>query len=336
MHHLVNDVRSRTELPGRRRRFTCMKSADIEDYSSTQYLSIKTGINDVNVFLVVIAYECGTPQATDHGPRAHDCVIEGFNKMSSQVEDFHLDDTINVVRIINAIPIPIVPSQLKTESDRYGLLFEFERREHWETVEEANHRIEELEAQVAIREMELETRIRLPSQGVPEGDTVVVYPHPRYRQKSVYVRSRSRTRAVFVFWRATVHEIDRYTCEVATAAGQRRATSGMGTHNMEDILRIEEECVRLSAPVRYLQEQMDKSKAERKSRESELLNETEVLRSRVRRTHCPLVPVDASIAEESMELVTPLQLTLPLSTQSHDTPPEPVDSSSIPLPFSPG
>ncbi|KAI5999449.1 hypothetical protein EDC04DRAFT_1089517 [Pisolithus marmoratus] len=57
------------------------------------------------------------------------------------------------------------------ESDRYGLLFEFERREHWETVEEANHRIEELEAQVAIRETELETCTRLPSQGVPEGDT---------------------------------------------------------------------------------------------------------------------------------------------------------------------
>ncbi|KAI5982522.1 hypothetical protein EDC04DRAFT_2592733, partial [Pisolithus marmoratus] len=48
---------------------------------------------------------------------------------------------------------------------------EFERRKHQKTVEEANHRIEELEAQVAIREMELETCIRLPGQGVPEGDT---------------------------------------------------------------------------------------------------------------------------------------------------------------------
>ncbi|KAI6033335.1 hypothetical protein EDC04DRAFT_2215707 [Pisolithus marmoratus] len=57
------------------------------------------------------------------------------------------------------------------ESVRCGLLFEFERREHWETIEEANHRIEELEVQIAIRETELETSIRLPSQGVPEGDT---------------------------------------------------------------------------------------------------------------------------------------------------------------------
>ncbi|KAI6033334.1 hypothetical protein EDC04DRAFT_2215639 [Pisolithus marmoratus] len=123
---------------------------------------------------------------------------------------------------------------------------------------------------------------------------------------------------------------------VATAARQRRETFGMGMHNMEDVLRTEEECVRLSAPVCYLQEQMDKAKAERKSRESGLLKEIEVLRSRVRRTSSLPVLVDASIAEESMKLVTPLQLTLPLSTRSHDTPLEPVDSSLISLPFSPG
>ncbi|KAI6007988.1 hypothetical protein EDC04DRAFT_3146556 [Pisolithus marmoratus] len=44
------------------------------------------------------------------------------------------------------------------ESDRCGLPFDIERRE-------------QLEARVAIRKTELETRIRLPSQGVPEGDT---------------------------------------------------------------------------------------------------------------------------------------------------------------------
>ncbi|KIO09306.1 hypothetical protein M404DRAFT_996899 [Pisolithus tinctorius Marx 270] len=53
---------------------------------------------------------------------------------------------------------------------------EFERCEHRKTVEGANHRIEgpeELEAQVAIRETELETCIRLSSQSqkVFEGDT---------------------------------------------------------------------------------------------------------------------------------------------------------------------
>ncbi|KAI6003399.1 hypothetical protein EDC04DRAFT_2908271 [Pisolithus marmoratus] len=333
------------------------------------------------------------------------------------VEDFHLDDTINVVRINNAIPIPIVHSQLKMESDRYGLLFEFERREHWETVEEANHRIEELEAQIAIREMELETCIGLPSQGVPEGDNGSRLPAPKIPTK---VRSCAKpisdddclrvlesnmldiTRGS---WKrldsrrpdcrpealqSTVRlnhptlepspllpsqnnalqhrpfttepfdspsamlaivQLKNHICEmsaqveaakterqalVATAARQRRETSGMGMHNKEDVLRIGEECVRLSAPVYYLQEQMDKAKVERKFRESGLLKEIEVLRSRVRRTSSLLVPVDASITEGSMELATPLQPTLLLSTRSHDTPPEPVDSSLIPLPFSPG
>ncbi|KAI5981436.1 hypothetical protein EDC04DRAFT_1982967 [Pisolithus marmoratus] len=60
---------------------------------------------------------------------------------------------------------------LTSENDRCGLLFEFERCEHRKTVEEANHRVAELEAQVVIRETELEPCIRLPSQGTPEGDT---------------------------------------------------------------------------------------------------------------------------------------------------------------------
>ncbi|KAI6014306.1 hypothetical protein EDC04DRAFT_2609052 [Pisolithus marmoratus] len=130
---------------------------------------------------------------------------------------------------------------------------------------------------------------------------------------------------------------------VAVATRQRQATSGMKTDNTEDILRIEEECVRdkLSAQVCNPQQQMDKAETETKSRESELLKEIEILRSQVRRTspetHVsqPLVPVDASIAEESMELPTPLQPILLLSTWNHDTPPEPIDPSLIPLPFSP-
>ncbi|KAI6007955.1 hypothetical protein EDC04DRAFT_3095409 [Pisolithus marmoratus] len=96
-----------------------------------------------------------------------------------------------------------------------------------------------------------------------------------------------------------------------------------------------------SGKIRHLQQQMDKDKTETKSHESELLKEIEVLWSRVRRTspetHIsqPLVPVDASRAEESMELATPLQPTLLLSTCSDDTPSEPIDPSLIPLPFSP-
>ncbi|KAI6039764.1 hypothetical protein EDC04DRAFT_2894910 [Pisolithus marmoratus] len=115
---------------------------------------------------------------------------------------------------------------------------------------------------------------------------------------------------------------------IVAAARQRRATSGMKKDNIEDILRIEEECVRLSAQVCHLQWQMDKAKTETKSRESELLKEIEVLRSWARRTSSPLVPVDASIAEESMGLATPLQPSLLLSTRSHDTPPEPIDHLS--------
>ncbi|KAI6007974.1 hypothetical protein EDC04DRAFT_921866 [Pisolithus marmoratus] len=76
---------------------------------------------------------------------------------------------------------------------------------------------------------------------------------------------------------------------VAAATRQRRAMSGMKGDNIEDILRIEEECVRLSAQVCHLQEQMDNAKAESKSRQPELLEEIEVLQSRVRRTFSPMV-----------------------------------------------
>ncbi|KAI6032548.1 hypothetical protein EDC04DRAFT_2898026 [Pisolithus marmoratus] len=86
----------------------------------------------------------------------------------------------------------------------------------------------------------------------------------------------------------------------------------MKTDNIENTLRIEEECVQLSAQVCHLQQQMDKAKADTKSRESKLLKEIEVLRSRETRVFQSLVPVDASIAEEKL-----------------------VDPSFIPLPFSP-
>ncbi|KAI6043856.1 hypothetical protein EDC04DRAFT_538101 [Pisolithus marmoratus] len=335
-----------------------------------------------------------------------------------------------------------------SENDRCGLLFEFERCEHQKTVEEANHRIEELEAQVVIRETELETRIHLPSRGTPEGDTgsrlparptkvrlcakplsedclrVLESHSARNRSMEMEIRdilvkleearlaapspsgpdcrpealqhktpsgngSRSvrctsldtRTpcasttllsnrppslpsqndeerqhhpftiappdspSAILAIFQLENHiremsaQVEAAKTErqslVVVAARQRRATSGMMKDNIEDILRIEGECVRLSARVYYLQQQMDKANTEVKSRESELLKEIEVLRSRVRRTSPPLVPVDASIAEESMELATPLQPTLLLSTRSDDTPSEPIDPSLIPLPFSP-
>ncbi|KIO09182.1 hypothetical protein M404DRAFT_308389 [Pisolithus tinctorius Marx 270] len=328
---------------------------------------------------------------------------------------------------------------------------EFERREHRNTVEEANHRIEELEAQVAVRETELETRIRLPSQRVFEGDTGSRLPvrkiptnvrlcpktlsheecfrvlesnsarnrsmeteirgilakleearlaapspsgpdnRPEVPQRSAPLSNGNLSHGDHLVRRAspetrtpcasaapapslppslpsrnegelqpdcpyTTHspdspsamlaivQLDDHICEmsaqleaskaerkalVAAAARQKRA------HNMEDILRIEDECVRLSAQVCHLQQQMDKAKADARSREEELLKAIEVLQSRVRRSSSPLFPVDASIAEESMELATPLQPTMLLSIQNHNTPPEPIDPSLIPLPFSP-
>ncbi|KAI6025477.1 hypothetical protein EDC04DRAFT_3143158 [Pisolithus marmoratus] len=86
-----------------------------------------------------------------------------------------------------------------------------------------------------------------------------------------------------------------------------KAASGMKTDNIENILQIEEECVQLSAQVCHLQQQMDKEKAEMKSHESELLKEIEVLWSQETHVFQSLVPVDASIAEESMEFAMPLQ-----------------------------
>lgn len=47
---------------------------------------------------------------------------------------------------------------------------EFERREHGKTAEEANIRIEELEAKVAVREAELETCINAPPQRTDDDD----------------------------------------------------------------------------------------------------------------------------------------------------------------------
>ncbi|KAI6108234.1 hypothetical protein F5141DRAFT_105131 [Pisolithus sp. B1] len=330
---------------------------------------------------------------------------------------------------------------------------EFERREHRKTIAEANHHIEELEAQVAIRETELETCIRLPSQRVFEGDTgsrlpvrkiptkvrlcpktlsdqeclrVLESNSARNRSMETEIRgilaklgearltapspsgpdcrpdvpqsrtplsngnSAHNTRSATPETRTpcaptaatpnlppfspskndgemrphpfTAHapdtpsamlaivQLDNHIHEmsaqieaakaerqalVAAAARQKRATSGMNAHDTGDILRIEEECVRLSAQVCHLRQQMDKAKVETSSREEELLKEIEVLRSRVKRASSPPVPVDTSIAEESMELATPLQPTLLLSTRNNDTLPEPIDPSLIPLPFSP-
>ncbi|KAI5988286.1 hypothetical protein EDC04DRAFT_2912560 [Pisolithus marmoratus] len=296
------------------------------------------------------------------------------------------------------------------QNDRSGLLFESERRKRRKTAEEANHCIEELEVQVAIREMELELCIRSPntdkspfmceaafgrgardrsmvmeirgilvklegasSQRLHRVDLTAVLGHfksfrtlqePRYtdpvrlhhRTSNLppslpsqndeelqhhpfttepldspsamldVVQSENHIREIFA--RVEAARTERRAL-IAAAARQRRATSGMKKDNIEDILRIEEECVRLSAQVCHLQWQMDKAKTETKSRESELLKEIEVLRSWARRTSSPLVPVDASIAEESMGLATPLQPSLLLSTRSHDTPPEPIDHLSL-------
>ncbi|KAG6329795.1 hypothetical protein ID866_9294 [Astraeus odoratus] len=125
---------------------------------------------------------------------------------------------------------------------------------------------------------------------------------------------------------------------VAAAAKQKREMSGMKTDRMEHVLRIEEECIRLSAQVHHLQQQLEKSQVSARAREEELLQEIHALQLQVKRSslpnNCP-GPFDADIAEENMQLATPLQPTSILSAQCPERSAQQDDPSLIPLPFSP-
>lgn len=147
--------------------------------------------------------------------------------------------------------------------------------------------------------------------------------------------------------------------------------SGTNADHVEDVLHIEEECIRydtcslaesrcvliisrLSAQVHHLQRQIDQTQASAQAREDELLSEIEALRLKLRQLSPVSHPVgfdyrkayitlqsyhpdffDASNADESMDLATPLQPTTILPRSNASTAPDPVDPSLIPLPFSP-
>ncbi|KAF8841820.1 hypothetical protein BDN67DRAFT_949041 [Paxillus ammoniavirescens] len=126
---------------------------------------------------------------------------------------------------------------------------------------------------------------------------------------------------------------------VETAARQRRATTSMTMDNFSDVLRIEEECVRLSAQVDDLQAQLDHTRASARTRERELMLEIEQRFAQppqrpyhVYGSH----PLEEDIAEDSMELATPLQPTITLSARSPlAATSQPSDPLLVPLPFSP-
>ncbi|KAI6043860.1 hypothetical protein EDC04DRAFT_2890565 [Pisolithus marmoratus] len=98
------------------------------------------------------------------------------------------------------IPATALESTTKSPSDdllayasaiiaRLRSELEFERREHRKTVEEANHRIEELEAQVAIRETELETQsfTRTKDMGVLVYDDTVTFFVVEFKDKTLWL-----------------------------------------------------------------------------------------------------------------------------------------------------
>lgn len=333
---------------------------------------------------------------------------------------------------------------------------DFERREHGRTAEEANVRIDELEAKVAVREAELETCINAPPRRIDHDDTrcspsrdipkkahlrprtisdeeclrvlesssarnkslemeihdilvklekarlanplseaAILHPvklpaadpplsnsnsdDPKFGmnvemqgtrvstrvlpigtastlpskndedppQRSIELHSPSSPSAMFAIAQLDNHirtmsaQTDALKAErsmlVAAAAKQKREVSGTTADRVEDVLRIEEECIQLSAQVHYLQQEVHRTQTSAKAREEELLREIETLRLQLRQLSPPYHPglFDVSNADESMELATPLEPTTIFPPPDPQTPPEPVDPSLIPLPFSP-
>ncbi|KAF9223927.1 hypothetical protein BS17DRAFT_781436 [Gyrodon lividus] len=136
------------------------------------------------------------------------------------------------------------------------------------------------------------------------------------------------------------------TTLVETAARQRRATTGISMDSFPDVLRVEEECIRLSAQVSHLQEQLNHTHASARMRETELLREIEQRRASARQPSPHLYhvyspqPLEEDIAtEDSMQLATPMQPTIALSAPSPNAvitiAHQHADPLLVPLPFSP-
>ncbi|KAF9236263.1 hypothetical protein BU15DRAFT_77108 [Melanogaster broomeanus] len=136
------------------------------------------------------------------------------------------------------------------------------------------------------------------------------------------------------------------TTLVETAARHRRVTTGSALDSFPDVLQVEEECVRLLAQVSDLQEQLDHTRTSARMREEELLQEIEQLRAvagqsspRLYNIYTPRPLEDDIAAEECMELATPLQPTITLSSHTPiiitTATAQRTDPLLVPLPFSP-
>ncbi|KIK91479.1 hypothetical protein PAXRUDRAFT_149414 [Paxillus rubicundulus Ve08.2h10] len=123
------------------------------------------------------------------------------------------------------------------------------------------------------------------------------------------------------------------------SAHYAQTTTNMTMDNLSDVLRIEEECIRLSAQVNDLQAQLDHTHASAQTRERELMFEIEQRFAQTAQRPYHVYgshPLEEDIADDSMELATPLQPTITLSAQSPVvTTSQPSDPHLVPLPFSP-
>ncbi|KAI6039962.1 hypothetical protein EDC04DRAFT_2602837 [Pisolithus marmoratus] len=113
-----------------------------------------------------------------------------------------------------------------------------------------------------------------------------------------------------------VVQLENHVCEmsaqVEAARAERQALVAAAAKN---ILRIEEE---LSAQVCHPQQQMDKAKAEMKSRESELLKEIEVLQPLVRPTSLDIQRVKNALAMARENLAQEANALSQLRTEVED------------------
>lgn len=106
------------------------------------------------------------------------------------------------------------------------------------------------------------------------------------------------------------------TALVEAAVRQKQHTSSTKVDDTQTIMRVEAECIRFSAQVRSLEQQLERTQVSARIREDELLAEIAALRGRVEQP-CHITPLGADIARECLGLPTPLQpSSLPLPVQS--------------------
>ncbi|KAG2133656.1 uncharacterized protein EDB93DRAFT_1306973 [Suillus bovinus] len=128
---------------------------------------------------------------------------------------------------------------------------------------------------------------------------------------------------------------------VEVAVRKRRVSDAGEPPDFQQILVIEEECVRLASQVSHLEQELQHSRSSAKSREYELLKEIDALKLLVHQqspnlyhTH-DIQHLDDIDVEQNMELATPLQPTAIRSWIDPGLTSFPTDPLLIPLPFSP-